>query len=58
MIILLLQNLNLNKMEDYLPTTKEDIEQNLINLRQLIFEVTPIWWSTRDRLWWDGTSCR
>lgn len=27
-------------MEDYLPTTKEDIEQNLINLRQLIFEVT------------------
>lgn len=40
MIILLLQNLNLNKMEDYLPTTKEDIEQNLINLRQLIFEVT------------------
>lgn len=27
-------------MEDYSTITKEDIEQNLINLRQLVFEVT------------------
>lgn len=27
-------------MEDYLLINKENIEQNLINLRQLVFEVT------------------
>lgn len=34
------QSLNSNNMKDYILTTPNDIEQNLINLKQLVFEVT------------------
>ena len=34
------QSLNSNDMKDYILTTPNDIEQNLINLKQLVFEVT------------------